>query len=131
MSSVSNYNYITEKSTTGTYKSTGDASLGKDEFLKLLVTELKYQNPLDPMDSKEYIAQLAQFSSLEQMQNLNTQMASLSAVNVIGKTATALDDDGNEISGQINGVTFGNGKVSLVIGDDETKVPLENVIEIR
>jgi len=130
MSSVNNYYYI-NSTDSGTSKSTGDASLGKDDFLELLVTQLKYQNPLDPMDSTEYVAQLAQFSSLEQMQNLNTQMASLSAVNVIGKTATALDDDGNEISGEIKGVTFSSSKISLIIGDDEKKVAMENVTEIR
>lgn len=111
---------------------TGKADLGKDDFLKLLVTELRSQNPLEPLDSKDYIAQLAQFSSLEQMQNLNLQMASLSAVNVVGKTARALDEKGeNEISGQIKGVVFANGKINLIIGEDEMKVPMENVIEIR
>lgn len=131
MTSVNSYYYTTGSSDSSTSSSTGSNSLGKDEFLKLLVTELKYQNPLDPLDSTEYIAQLAQFSSLEQMQNLNTQMASLSAVSVIGKTATALDDEGNQISGEIKGVTFSNGEISLIIGDSETKVPMENVIEIK
>ena len=58
----------------------GTTNLGKDDFLKLLVTQLRYQNPLEPMDNKEYKAQLAQFSSLEQMQNLNLQLANLSAI---------------------------------------------------
>ncbi|WP_408954546.1 flagellar hook assembly protein FlgD [Natroniella sp. ANB-PHB2] len=49
--------------------------LGKDEFLELLVTQLKHQDPLDPMDDKEFIAQTAQFSALEQMQNLNNTMS--------------------------------------------------------
>lgn len=131
MTAVNTYNYTTPSSASSVSSIVGNSSLGKDEFLKLLVTELKYQNPLDPLDSTEYIAQLAQFSSLEQMQNLNTQMASLSAVSVIGKTASALDEEGNRISGQIMGVSFGNGKISLMIGDSETKIPMENVIEIK
>lgn len=51
--------------------------LDKDAFLKLLVTQLQYQDPLNPMNDTEYIAQLAQFSSLEQMQNLNENIKTL------------------------------------------------------
>ena len=71
------------------------SSLGKDDFLKLLVTQMKSQDPLNPMDDKEYVAQLAQFSSLEQLTNINTgvtsmntalgQQTQLSAVGFIGK----------------------------------------------
>lgn len=131
MTSVNSNYYAAASSASSTSGNKGNSSLGRDEFLKLLTTELKYQNPLDPMDSTEYIAQLAQFSSLEQMQNLNTQMASLSAVSIIGKTAEALDDEGNQISGQVVGVSFNSGKINLIIGDSETKVPLENIIEIK
>lgn len=73
--------------------------LGKDAFLKLLVTQLQHQDPLNPMDDKQFIAQLAQFSSLEQMNNIadgikaltekTAQQDMLSAVNYIGKEVTA------------------------------------------
>ena len=48
-----------------------DNNLGKDAFLNLLVTQLQYQDPLEPASDTEYIAQMAQFSTLEQLQNLN------------------------------------------------------------
>ena len=48
-----------------------NGDLGKDAFIQLLVTQLQNQDPLDPVDDKEFISQMAQFSALEQMQNLN------------------------------------------------------------
>jgi len=110
----------------------GTTNLGKDDFLKLLVTQLRYQNPLEPMDNKEYIAQLAQFSSLEQMQNLNMQLATLSAISTIGKTVRAVVEQ-KEIEGTIKGIAFDKGRVQLIIDDtdNEIKVPIENVAEIR
>ncbi len=72
-----------------------DQSLGKDDFMNLLIAQISNQNPLEPMDDKEFIAQLAQFSSLEQMQNIATGMEMLALtqaastnsqmVNLIGK----------------------------------------------
>jgi len=85
---------------------TGSAikSLGKDDFLKLFVTQLRAQDPLKPMDSSQFTSQLAQFSSLEQLTNLNTGLQSMlayqtsmqntMAVNLIGQKVKV---DGNEV----------------------------------
>ena len=54
----------------------GEERLGKEDFLNLLITQLKYQNPLEPMKNSDFIAQTAQFSALEQMQKLNKSMES-------------------------------------------------------
>lgn len=82
--------------TTSQSQLTGGSSLGKDEFLNLLVTQLQYQDPLNPMDSTDFTAQLAQFSSLEQLTNLNEKFDALTqsqaalnntqAVSYIGQT---------------------------------------------
>lgn len=68
-------------------------SLGKDEFLRLLSTQLRYQNPLEPLKDGEFIAQLSQFSALEGIQQLNSSFADMlllqqmtQGANLIGKT---------------------------------------------
>ncbi len=83
------------------------SSLGKDDFLKLLVAQLQAQDPLEPMDAQDFSAQLAQFSALEQMTNVNVNLekiqkfeaalANASAINLIGKTVNA---PGNTIDHQ-------------------------------
>lgn len=93
-------------------------TMGKDQFLKLLITEMQHQDPTNPMQDKEFIAQMAQFSSLEQMTNLNTGMNKLlSSINfqqsfdLLGKnveiTATdTIDEQGNSeiIKGMVTSI---------------------------
>jgi flagellar basal-body rod modification protein FlgD len=66
-------------STSATTPSSAQSPLGKDEFLRLLVAQLSAQDPLNPMDSREFSAQLAQFSALEQMTNVNSTLEELVA----------------------------------------------------
>ncbi|MCX6169913.1 MAG: flagellar hook capping protein [Ignavibacteriales bacterium] len=65
---------ITGTSTSTTQQTTSKSSLGKDDFMKLMISQLQNQDPLNPMDGTAFSAQLAQFSSLEQLSNLNTYM---------------------------------------------------------
>ena len=81
------------------YSSQDTSVLGKDDFLDMLVAQLQNQNPLNPMDGADFTAQLAQFSSLEQLSNVNAKMESLllynnvlcnyESVGLIGKEITA------------------------------------------
>lgn len=100
--------------------------LGKDDFLSLLTTQLRYQDPINPVDDKEFIAQLAQFSSLEQMQNLNTTMESMmeaqqkmmalgQATSLLGKTVEIMSQDGESLYGEVTGVQVVSGwpKISV------------------
>ena len=68
---------ITSTGTEKNYARQVNSELGKDAFLRLLTTQLSHQDPLNPTDDKEFLSQMASFSSLEQMQNLNTSFAGL------------------------------------------------------
>lgn len=96
--------------------------LGKEEFLKILITQLQNQDPLSPVDDKEFIAQLAQFSTLEQMQNMSYDFNVMRGMDLIGRTVYA--EVYNDITGQlvpvageVDSAIFSNGKLYLTIGD--------------
>ena len=75
-----------EKSSSSSVKENKSKNtLGKDAFLQLLVTQMKYQDPLNPSSNTEYVAQLATFSQLEQMQNLNAMATNSQALSLVGK----------------------------------------------
>ena len=63
--------------------------LDKNAFLQLLITQMKYQDPLNPMDDKDFLGQMAQFTALEQMQNLNKAYLQTQAYSMIGKDVYA------------------------------------------
>jgi len=110
-------------------------SLGQNAFLQLLVTQLKYQNPLQPTDNQQFIAQLAQFSSLEQMTNVSTGethvLNQLQAMGATMSTSTGFDMlglnvtaavNGSSIQGTVTGVQFANGGVQLQVGNQSVNL---------
>ncbi|MBF0343145.1 MAG: flagellar hook assembly protein FlgD [Nitrospirae bacterium] len=120
-------------STTSTKESD---TLGKNEFLKLFTSQLKYQDPLNPMDSTNFTTQLAQFSSLEQLYNINSNLKTLTdyensvnnvlAVSLIGKSVTTTDNK----TALVSGITFENGITYLSL-DSGDKIVMSNVTEIN
>ena len=86
-----------------TEKKTGSA-LDKDDFLMLLVTQMKYQDPLEPESNTEYVAQLAQFSSLEQMQNLNSTATNTSAYTLVGKQVRIMETSDTGAEREVQGM---------------------------
>ncbi len=101
----------------------------QDEFLKLLTSQLQHQDPTSPMDTSQFTSQLAQFSQLEQLSNLNTSMGDLSnnmmASNLIGKYVTTSAGD----TAQVTAVTLQNNQASLVLSDNST-VSMSNITKI-
>jgi flagellar basal-body rod modification protein FlgD len=110
-------------------------ALGKDEFFKLLIAQLKSQDPLNPQDGAAFSAQLAQFSSLEQLTNINsaitaqnmnyTNLLNAQAVNLIGKEVTASWVDASDpslkmtINGNVSAVQFKDNAIFLTVNGKE------------
>ena len=69
---------------------TPGGDMGKDEFLKILITQLSHQDPTQPMQDKEFIAQMAQFSSLEQMTNVSAEISKVAALLTKGQAVSLL-----------------------------------------
>ncbi len=87
--------------------------IGKDEFLKMLIAQLKNQDPLNPLDGTAFTAQLAQFSSLEQLQNINTQLSSFTKQQQSAGNAQAVTLIGKEVLARGNTVQAAGSPVSL------------------
>jgi len=101
--------------------------MGKDSFLKLLVTELRHQDPTQPMADKEFIAQMAQFSALEQMTNINSSIKTLNrsarsgeAYSLLGKKVEALDAvTGKPVTGIVSKIYYREDEIRLLVGKNE------------
>lgn len=100
------------------------AGLGEDDFLQVLLAQLSFQDPLEPVDNSEFISQFAQLTNLTQTQSLNDKVDSLltiesvnQAVDLIGKTVEVTTATANEI-GQVTTVVFNGGSPSLVVQVD-------------
>jgi flagellar basal-body rod modification protein FlgD len=123
-SSVSNEN---------TSSNSGTDELGKDEFLKLFIAQIQYQDPLNPLDSAEFTAQLAQFSSVEQLYGMNSKLGNIEEtmnnqseqrdnLGYIGKTVKADDNTMNVDNGTVQSGSYnldGSGYVTIDVYDSD------------
>lgn len=135
----------TDNNSKNTSKNTTNNSMDKDAFLRLLVTELRYQDPTNPVENKEFMAQMASFSSLEQMQNLNTSFTKLAdnitsnllpglmlqqSGTMIGRevTYTNPDDATSTLTGIIESASIKDGAAYYVI--DGKEVAASKITEV-
>lgn len=116
-------------------KTTGDNSLGQDAFLKLLIAQLKYQDPMKPQDSSAFMAQTAQFNSLSKLTSIDTTQTAmlgaqgfLQAASMVGKSVTYAGSDGKDVTGVVTSASFTSSGPTLHIGD--TDVPIAEVTKI-
>lgn len=140
---VSNIDYVYAANNTQSTQSVSSSQaisdatqdLGKDAFLKLLIAELSNQDPLNPMEDREFISQMATFSSLEQMQNMNKTLESMadankfSAVSYIGKAVSFVQGEGEEakqVAAIVNSIWFDDSK-GTILNTTLGEVPLSAV----
>jgi flagellar basal-body rod modification protein FlgD len=116
-------------------------TLGLQDFLKILLTQLNYQDPLKPMDNQEFMAQMAQFTALEQSQRLNDKLdllianqAALQSVGLIGRTVDVTTDSGN-VTGTVTSLSLQGEQpkvsVSTSSGNVLTDVGLSQLTAVR
>ncbi|HEV7662345.1 MAG TPA: flagellar hook capping FlgD N-terminal domain-containing protein [Chloroflexota bacterium] len=117
----------------------GSKSLGKQDFLKLLMAQLQHQDPLKPMDDTAMMAQMAQFSALEATQQLNTTIQQNNNVQtiaqaggLIGKYILANQADGSTNSGAVSGVNFTttNGVVTPTVLVNGIDVDYSTIVKV-
>jgi flagellar basal-body rod modification protein FlgD len=115
--------------------------MGMEDFLKVLLTQLVYQDPLKPMDNQEFMAQMAQFTSLEQTQQMNEKMttlvsnqAALQSIGLIGRTVEISTASG-PLTGQVSSLSFAGDSPSMSVttssGTTLEQVALSQVTAVR
>lgn len=110
-------------------------NLDKDTFLQLLVAQMRYQNPLSPLDSNEYLAQAAQYASVEQLENMAQAQAELRAMQMVTIATGLVDQEvsaidpftGELVSGEVEAVRFG---VEPLLVIDGVELPLSGVLSV-
>jgi len=130
-------------SPTGSAADAGIASLGLDmqSLLKIILTQLTYQDPLKPVDNFEFVSQLAQFTSLEQTRELTSKIDNLISVQsatqtlgLLGKTVDVQTDTAL-VSGTVKSISFKNGQPEMVItsasGDVLTNATVSQIVQVR
>lgn len=117
------------------------SSLGQEQFLRVLLAQLKFQDPLKPMDNQQFLAQMAQFSELAQTSQLNSRIDSLlsiqsatQSIGLIGKTVEVQSPSGIRV-GTVASLTFSNGQPNLTVnagaGELLTGVSLSDISVVR
>lgn len=114
---------------------TGTTELGQDDFLQLLMTQLKYQDPMNPLSNEDFIAQQAQFTQISELQKLNSAINSsnqmMQASSLIGKTVSLINPDNptETIEGKVKEARFNEKGASILINGKE--YPMESITSIK
>ncbi len=114
--------------------SNSTSQIGEQNFLQLLVAEMQNQDPSSPLDPTQFMGQLAQFSTVEGINNLTGSSTQLEGAQLLGRNVTASivqNGASTRVNGVVNGVQFQSDGVHLMVGPNNTNVPLTNVTEVQ
>lgn len=146
---VNNTSTVPLQSTTATKQTGPQDALGKDAFLKILVTQLKNQDPMEPLKDTEFIGQMAQFTSLEQLTNLNTSVMQLvdlqkngiqgnqtltDHADLLGTTVSFEQEINGELQsgeGIVKALALKNGELMVELKDLDMSIPIANIQRIE
>jgi flagellar basal-body rod modification protein FlgD len=117
------------------------ASLGQEDFLRILTTQLSFQDPLKPLDNQQFMAQMAQFASLEQTRTMNSNLESMLAVQsatqsigLIGRTVEVATESGSQV-GAVSSLRFNNGVPLVTVrtsaGQSLSDLGLGSIVVVR
>lgn len=121
---------------------TSNSSLGLQDFLNILISQLSFQDPLKPVDNQQFMAQMAQFSALQQSQELNTKMdsllttqASLQSVGLIGRTVDVSLSNGSPLSGTVVSLSLSGSAPTISVRDSAgtvtPSITLDQITAVR
>lgn len=117
------------------------AGLGQQDFIRILLTQLSYQDPMKPMDNQQFMAQMAQFTNLEQTQQINdklaslvSQQAALQSVGLVGRTVD-IETDSGTVTGTVNALSLAGESPTLTLqvsdGGTLSGIGLSQIVNVR
>jgi flagellar basal-body rod modification protein FlgD len=126
VTSVANTNPTTPTSSDGAAVVNPSTNMNEQDFLKLLVAQLRYQDPMSPSDNQQFVQEQAQFSMVEGITNLEKTLSAMSSsqqlaqgVDLIGKQVTYATSDGSTATGVVSSVSTASGTLTVHVGDTD------------
>lgn len=105
------------------------AALDTYQFLRLLIVELTSQNPMDPVKDRDFLAQMAQLNTAQQMERMGQLLTALQSASLIGREVEAILPNGTTLSGKVEAVELSSGEIYLTVSDQ--RVPFSALKTIR
>lgn len=118
------------QSGTSSYAGTNSrTTLDTYQFLRLLITELTAQNPMDPVKDRDFLAQMAQLNTAQQMEQMGHLLTALQSASLIGREVEAVLPSGTRVSGKVQAVEISSGQIFLTVS--EQRVPFSALTKIH